>query len=75
MLKSRIAKFTILKLASNERYVRDDPSLKQFLIDPSTNALFELARDGVLLCKLINVAVPNTIDEHAINTKQVFNLC
>lgn len=55
-------------------YLRDDPFLKKFLpIDPSTNALFELAKDGVLLCKLINVAVPNTIDERAINTKRVLN--
>lgn len=31
-------------------YLRDDPFLKQFLpIDPSTNALFDLAKDGVLL--------------------------
>ncbi|XP_059666483.1 fimbrin-1-like [Cornus florida] len=55
-------------------YLRDDPFLKQYLpIDPSTNALFDLAKDGVLLCKLINVAVPNTIDERAINTKRVLN--
>ncbi|KAL2466951.1 Fimbrin-5 [Abeliophyllum distichum] len=52
-------------------YLRDDPFLKQFLpIDPSSNALFDLAKDGVLLCKLINVAVPGTIDERAINTKR-----
>lgn len=31
-------------------YLRDDPFIKQFLpIDSATNALFELARDGVLL--------------------------
>uniref|UniRef100_A0A5B7C3V0 Calponin-homology (CH) domain-containing protein n=1 Tax=Davidia involucrata TaxID=16924 RepID=A0A5B7C3V0_DAVIN len=55
-------------------YLRDDPFLKQYLpIDPSTNALFDLAKDGVLLCKLINVAVPGTIDERAINTKTVIN--
>lgn len=55
-------------------YLRDDPFLKEFLpIDPTTNALFDLAKDGVLLCKLINVAVPNTIDERAINTKKVLN--
>ncbi|XP_022852567.1 fimbrin-5-like [Olea europaea var. sylvestris] len=55
-------------------YLRDDPFLKQFLpIDPSSNALFDLAKDGVLLCKLINVAVPGTIDERAINTKRVLN--
>ncbi|PWA72371.1 dystrophin [Artemisia annua] len=56
-------------------YLRDDPFMKQFLpIDASTNALFDLVKDGVLLCKLINVAVPNTIDDRAINTKKELNL-
>lgn len=55
-------------------YLRDDPFMKQFLpMDPATNALFDLAKDGVLLCKLINVAVPGTIDDRAINTKRVLN--
>ncbi|KAI5674739.1 hypothetical protein M9H77_15103 [Catharanthus roseus] len=55
-------------------YLRDDPFLKRFFpIDPATNALFDFARDGVLLCKLINVAVPGTIDERAINMKRVLN--
>ncbi|KAG5254663.1 fimbrin [Salix suchowensis] len=55
-------------------YLGDDPFLKQFLpIDQATNDLFNLAKDGVLLCKLINVAVPGTIDERAINTKRVLN--
>ncbi|KAG6658904.1 fimbrin-5 [Carya illinoinensis] len=55
-------------------YLADDPFLKKYLpIDPSTNALFDLAKGGVLLCKLINLAVPGTIDERAINTKKVLN--
>ncbi|XP_022753073.1 fimbrin-1-like isoform X1 [Durio zibethinus] len=55
-------------------FLGDDPFLKQFLpLDPATNDLFNLAKDGVLLCKLINVAVPGTIDERAINTKRVLN--
>uniref|UniRef100_M1B3A2 Fimbrin n=1 Tax=Solanum tuberosum TaxID=4113 RepID=M1B3A2_SOLTU len=55
-------------------FLRDDPFLKDFLpIDPSTNQLFDLAKDGVLLCKLINIAVSGTIDERAINTKKVLN--
>ncbi|CAI9760390.1 unnamed protein product [Fraxinus pennsylvanica] len=63
-----------LYVAHINSYLRDDPFLKQFLpIDPSTNALFNLAKDGVLLCKVINVALPGTIDERAINTKQVLN--
>lgn len=56
-------------------YLGDDPFLKKYLpIDPMTNDLFEIAKDGVLLCKLINVAVPGTIDERVINTKRVLNL-
>ncbi|TYH46449.1 hypothetical protein ES332_D11G336200v1 [Gossypium tomentosum] len=56
-------------------YLADDPFLKQFLpLDPASNDLFNLAKDGVLLCKLINVAVSGTIDERAINTKKVLNL-
>ncbi|KAL4185274.1 hypothetical protein AMTRI_Chr10g229900 [Amborella trichopoda] len=55
-------------------YLGDDPFLKKYLpIDQSTNDLFNLAKDGVLLCKLINVAVPGTIDERAINTKRILN--
>ncbi|OWM85843.1 fimbrin-1-like [Punica granatum] len=62
-------------VAHINRYLRDDPFLKQFLpIDPASNDLFNLAKDGVLLCKLINVAVPGTIDDRAINTKRVLNL-
>lgn len=39
-------------------YLRDDPFLKQFLpIDPKTNALFDLAKDGVLLWYLIRVSI------------------
>ncbi|CAA7407204.1 unnamed protein product [Spirodela intermedia] len=55
-------------------YLGEDPFLKEYLpLDPTTNDLFNLAKDGVLLCKLINVAVPGTIDERAINTKKIIN--
>ncbi|KAL3509973.1 hypothetical protein ACH5RR_029374, partial [Cinchona calisaya] len=61
-------------VAHINNFLGNDPFLKDFLpIDPSTNALFDLVKDGVLLCKLINVAVPGTIDERAINTKQIQN--
>uniref|UniRef100_A0A804U8I3 Calponin-homology (CH) domain-containing protein n=1 Tax=Zea mays TaxID=4577 RepID=A0A804U8I3_MAIZE len=55
-------------------FLKEDPFLKNFLpLDPASNELFNLVRDGVLLCKLINVAVPGTIDERAINTKKHLN--
>uniref|UniRef100_A0A9I9DIS5 Calponin-homology (CH) domain-containing protein n=1 Tax=Cucumis melo TaxID=3656 RepID=A0A9I9DIS5_CUCME len=44
-------------------FLGEDPFLKNYLpLDPSTNDF-----------KLINVAVPGTIDERAINTKKVLN--
>ncbi|WVZ17027.1 hypothetical protein V8G54_010009 [Vigna mungo] len=61
-------------VAHINHYLAKDEFLKKYLpIDPSTNELFEIAKDGVLLCKLINVAVPGTIDERAINTKRILN--
>ncbi|KQK18479.1 fimbrin-4 isoform X2 [Brachypodium distachyon] len=55
-------------------YLADDPFLKKYLpLDPAGNDLFDLVRDGVVLCKLINVAVPGTIDERAINKKRILN--
>uniref|UniRef100_A0A0D9VKA9 Calponin-homology (CH) domain-containing protein n=1 Tax=Leersia perrieri TaxID=77586 RepID=A0A0D9VKA9_9ORYZ len=55
-------------------YLGEDPFLKKYLpIEPTGSQLFDLVRDGVLLCKLINVAVPGTIDERAINKKRVLN--
>ncbi|KAH1257371.1 Fimbrin-2 [Glycine max] len=61
-------------VAHINHYLAQDEFLKKYLpIDPSTNELFEIAKDGVLLCKLINVAVPGTIDERAINTKKILN--
>ncbi|KAG6596927.1 Fimbrin-1, partial [Cucurbita argyrosperma subsp. sororia] len=64
-----------LYVAHINSYLRDDPFLKNYLpLDPYSDDLFNLATDGVLLCKLINVAVPGTIDERAINTKRVLNL-
>ncbi|XP_057965762.1 fimbrin-2 [Malania oleifera] len=61
-------------VAHINHYLGKDAFLSKYLpIDPSTNDLFEIAKDGVLLCKLINVAVPGTIDERAINTKRALN--
>lgn len=55
-------------------YLGDDPFLRKYLpLEPTSNDVFDLVKNGVLLCKLINVAVPGTIDERAINTKAVLN--
>ncbi|XP_051224596.1 fimbrin-2 isoform X3 [Lolium perenne] len=56
-------------------YLAEDPFLKKALpVNPTTDQLFHLTKDGVLLCKLVNLAVPGTIDERAINTKRLLNL-
>jgi len=53
----------------------DDPVCKKYLpIDPDSNEVFEKLKDGVLLCKLINKAVPGTIDDRVINVKDKMNI-
>ncbi|CAH8334331.1 unnamed protein product [Eruca vesicaria subsp. sativa] len=55
-------------------YLREDPLWNSYIpINPASDALFDIVKDGVLLCKLINVAVPGTIDERAINMKKELN--
>lgn len=51
----------------------DDPDLAHLLpIDTSNmNDLFEKVKDGILLCKLINSSVKDTIDPRAINMKKL----
>lgn len=47
-----------------------DASLKgRIPINPQDNSLFAACSDGVILCKLINDAVAETIDERVINMK------
>ncbi|CAH8559630.1 unnamed protein product [Schistosoma bovis] len=48
-------------------------------VDPSVDGqLYQRCKNGILLCKLVNVASPNTIDERSINRgpslKNVFNV-
>jgi len=42
-------------------------------INPNGRDLFEKCADGRLLCKLINNAVPDTIDERVVNLKDKLN--
>ncbi|XP_029021309.1 plastin-3-like [Betta splendens] len=52
--------------------LENDADCKHVLpINPNTGALFKAVTDGILLCKLINHSVPDTIDERTINTKKL----
>ncbi|KAJ3588827.1 hypothetical protein NHX12_009681 [Muraenolepis orangiensis] len=49
-----------------------DPDCKHLLpMDPNTESLFQAMGDGVLLCKMVNLSVPDTIDERTINKKKL----
>lgn len=49
-----------------------DPDLKYLLpIDPEGKQLYEKLKDGLILCKVINHSCPDTIDERAINKKNL----
>ncbi|XP_053618782.1 plastin-2 [Plodia interpunctella] len=49
-----------------------DPDLRHLLpIDPEGKQLYEKLKDGLILCKVINHSCPDTIDERAINKKNL----
>ncbi|KAM4723346.1 plastin-1 isoform 2-T2 [Anableps anableps] len=49
-----------------------DPDCSHLLpINPEDESLFASVRDGIVLCKLINLSQPDTIDERVINTKKL----
>ncbi|XP_030056365.1 plastin-2 [Microcaecilia unicolor] len=49
-----------------------DPDCKHVIpMDPDTDSLFTAVGDGIVLCKMINHSVPDTIDERAINKKKL----
>ncbi|XP_036410287.1 plastin-1 [Megalops cyprinoides] len=50
----------------------DDPDCKHLVpMDPENDSLFKSVRDGILVCKMINLSQPDTIDERVINTKKL----
>ncbi len=53
----------------------DDEVCKKYLpIDPETNDIFDRLKNGVILCKLMNVIQEGTIDDRVINTKDNMNI-
>lgn len=49
------------------RILAGDPHLPYLPLDPESMDLFSAVEDGVLFCKLINAAVPDTVDIRALN--------
>uniref|UniRef100_A0A0K0G3L7 Fimbrin (inferred by orthology to a D. melanogaster protein) n=1 Tax=Strongyloides venezuelensis TaxID=75913 RepID=A0A0K0G3L7_STRVS len=53
-------------------HLSEDPDLKKHLpVNADTHELYKKLDDGLVLCKLINLAVPETIDERVINKKNL----
>ncbi|RXN23766.1 plastin-3 [Labeo rohita] len=49
-----------------------DPDCKHVLpMNPNKDDLFKAVGDGIVLCKMINLSVPDTIDERTINKKKL----
>ncbi|KFV15991.1 Plastin-2, partial [Tauraco erythrolophus] len=49
-----------------------DPDCKHVVpMNPETDDLFQAVGDGIVLCKMINFSVPDTIDERTINKKKL----
>lgn len=60
----------------NNTLEHDEQCQDKLPVDASSMELFEKCSDGILLCKLINDAIPETIDERVINipTKNNFEM-
>ena len=54
---------------------QNDPELKDLLpLKPNSQDLFSVVENGILMCKLVNSAVPGTIDETKINKRSNMNI-
>uniref|UniRef100_A0A6I8N5Y0 Plastin 1 n=1 Tax=Ornithorhynchus anatinus TaxID=9258 RepID=A0A6I8N5Y0_ORNAN len=52
--------------------LEEDPDCKHIIpMDANDASLFRSLADGILLCKMINLSEPDTIDERAINKKKL----
>uniref|UniRef100_A0A4W3HDF8 Plastin 1 (I isoform) n=1 Tax=Callorhinchus milii TaxID=7868 RepID=A0A4W3HDF8_CALMI len=52
--------------------LENDPDSKHLIpMDPSSDRLFSAVGDGILLCKMINLSQPDTIDERVINKRKL----
>lgn len=61
--------FHINKSLANDEFMK-----KRLPIDINSDQLFEECKDGILLSKLINDSVPDTIDERVLNLGNKLNL-
>ncbi|KAM9341034.1 plastin-1 [Symphorus nematophorus] len=55
----------------NKALVKDPDCQHLLPMNPDDESLFTSVRDGILLCKMINLSQPDTIDERVINTKKL----
>ena len=80
MIKVGKTDFTFQSFSEEERtafakVINTVPVCKKYLpIDPNTNDLFTMLKNGIILCKLINKAVEGSIDERVINVKDNMNV-
>ncbi|XP_069614372.1 plastin-2 [Ranitomeya imitator] len=55
----------------NKALEKDSDCKHVIPMNPDTDDLFKAVGDGIVLCKMINLSVPDTIDERAINKKKL----
>ncbi|KAL2097220.1 hypothetical protein ACEWY4_006427 [Coilia grayii] len=55
----------------NKSLAKDPDCSNLVPMDPDSDSLFKSVKDGILLCKMINLSQPDTIDERVINTKKL----
>ena len=58
----------------NDTMASDKDVMHKLKIDETGDDMYKKIDDGVILCKMINLAAPDTIDERVINTGQKISI-
>lgn len=53
----------------NQSLENDEHCKEMLPIDPESEDLFKAVDNGIIFCKLVNIAQPGTVDERVLNTK------
>lgn len=58
----------------NDTMASDKDVMHKLKIEETGDDMYKKMDDGVILCKMINLAAPDTIDERVINTGQKISI-
>ncbi|KER31243.1 hypothetical protein T265_02436 [Opisthorchis viverrini] len=73
-MAKRVEKFAYLMAYCRyiNKMLKNDPDCRPYLpLDPFNDDLYKTTKNGVVLCKLVNIAFPRAIDERAVHKNTI----